>query len=123
MSLFLTRCCACLYLYSFLYLYFSKIYPMVVWEMRRSRVFWKCSIVVFPTNASETLSVFLYLFVSFLYLFVYLFVFLGDQEKRSVFEMFNRCFSNKCFRDTVRKVNIAHGTSPSVGMRMVWKTI
>ena len=56
MSLFLTRCCACLYLYSFLYLYFSKIYPMVVWEMRRSRVFLKCSIVVFPTNASETLS-------------------------------------------------------------------
>ena len=46
MSLFLTRCCACLYLYSFLYLYFSKIYPMVVWEMRRGGVFLKCSIIV-----------------------------------------------------------------------------
>ena len=81
MSLFLTCCCAssrifflqnlssgsvgdeekwyvlemfnrCLYLY----LYFSKIYPMVVWEMRRGGVFLKCSIVVFPTNAFETLS-------------------------------------------------------------------
>ena len=85
-------------------------------------MFLKCSIVVFPTNASEILYVFLYLLVSFLYLSVYLFVFVGDEEKRSVFEMFNRCFSNKCFRDTVRKVNIAHGTSPSVGMRMVRKT-
>ena len=61
--------------------------------------------------------------------FVFVFVFfqksgsVGDEEKRSVFEMSNRCFSNKCFRDTVRKVNIAHGTSPSVGMRIVWKTI
>ena len=66
----------------------------------------------------------------FVFVFVFVFVFfqnlsdggVGDEEKRSVFEMFNRCFSNKCFRDTVRKVNIAHGTSPSVGMRMVRKT-
>ena len=90
--------------------------------MRRSGVFLKCSIVVFTTNASKTLSVFCICLSPFLYLFVFLFVFVGDEEKQSVFEMFNRCFSNKCFQDTVRKVNIAHGTSPSVGMRMVSKT-
>ena len=43
-------------------------------------------------------------------LFVFVFIFfqnlsdggVRDEEGRSVFEMFNRCFSNKCFRDTIR---------------------
>ena len=41
------------------------------------------------------------------------------RRKLSVVEMFNRCFSNKCFRDGVRKVNIAQGTSPSMMRRMM----